>query len=261
MFARSAQNLCEKQLKSFPKMYFDLKAFRRGISEKKRSLVEAERRAVDRAYAEPAPEGWTVGTFIEKANVSSATDPVDIPALASCFSDWGDFISSSRKDLLRVSHLLNAEQVKKLAHAIELFNHGLFGTDPQRDPALAGRKLANEGAHWTPAEDERLIHLAVEKYDYTFGDVWLYVSWEMQRSADEVQARFTEIYLKPKNKNRGQVEVVLSKAFRPLLMNRQFRLIPPQCYVVPSRKNFSSDEAAPFTLPPAFTKYRPSHRN
>jgi hypothetical protein len=250
MFSSSLTRLCEKQLKSFPKVYFDLKAFRKGISEKKRSLIEAEKRAIDRAYAKPAPEGWTVSTFLEKAKITSSVDQ-----LAACFLDWNDFISSSRKDLMRVSYVLTADEVKKLAHAIELFNHGLFGVETRGNPAFSGRNLTNENAPWTPEDDALLVHLAVEKYDYTFGDVWLYVSWEMQRSMDEVADRFSEIFLKPKNKSRGACEVLLTKSFRPLLMNRQFRLVPPQCYVVPSEGHLGGAQVTPFILPSGFAKY------
>ena len=156
---------------------------------------------------------------------------------------------------LGVSHLLTAEEVKKLAHAIELFNHGLYGAETRGNPAFSGRKLTNENAPWTPEDDALLVHLAVEKYDYTFGDVWLYVSWEMQRSMDEVADRFSEIFLKPKNKSRGACEVLLTKSFRPLLMNRQFRLVPPQCYVVPSEGHLGGAQVTPFILPSGFAKY------
>ena len=250
---RSLARYCEgKQLKPFPRVYFDLKAFRKGISEKKQSLIEAERRMIDKAFACPAPEGWSIETFLTRAKIFD--DDSQVSQLASCFESWTDFISSSRKDLLRVSHLLSADQVKKLAVSIELFNRGLFGlSSSETMQAFQGRRLRNHDAPWTPEDDEKLVHLAVEKYDYTFGDVWLYVSGEMERPIDDVRERFVEIYLK-KNERREAMEIVLSKSFRPLLMNRQFRLLPPQCFLIPSRSATLSEES--FSLPPAFTRYR-----
>ena len=250
--------------RSFPKKYFDLKAFRKGISDKKSSLLSAERREIDRVFAKPAPEGWSVLTLLEKANIvpdSAKQESKEfLSQVSACFEDWNDLVSSSRKDLLRVSHLLSAEQVKKLAAAIELFNHGLLGLSKKEvESAFAGKELRNEKNAWTKADDETLIQLAVEKYDYTFGDVWPYVSWEMQRPMDHVRDRFVEIYLKPlhaKKSAETDCEIVISKSYRPLLMNRQFRLVPPQCYIVPSEKNFPSQPVT-FELPALFRKYRP----
>ena len=251
--------------KSFPKVFFDLKAFRKGITEKKKSLIEAEKREIARVYAKPAPQGWAITSFLEKAKLAhiSGLNSADETAnfhqeVASCFDDWHDFISSTKKDLMRVSHLLSGAQVKRLAHCIELFNHGLFELDTSKPmPAeFMGKRLSRQDEPWTSQEDETLIDLAVRKYDYTFGDVWLYVSGEMMRTPDEVQTRFVGIYIKPRNKAQS-TEVALSKSFRPLLMNRQFRVIPPQCYIVPSKFNFPSS-FQPFNLPEAFEKYRHS---
>jgi hypothetical protein len=248
--------------RSFPKQYFDLKAFRRGITEKKQSLLAAEKREIDRVFAKPAPEGWSVQTLLEKANLVSDNTSEDskqfLSQVAACFDSWNDLVSSSRKDLFRVSHLLSADQIKKLATAIELFNHGLLGlSKPEVQAAFAGKPLRNENAPWTAEDDGKLIELAVEKYDFTFGDVWLYVSWEMQRSMDQVRDRFVEIYLKPHHAKKNDCEILLSKSYRPLLMNRQFRLVPPQCYIVPSDNNFPSVPAQ-FELPEPFRKYRNS---
>ena len=248
---------CES--KGARRRFFDLKAFRKGISEKKQSLVEAEKREVDRVYAKSAPGGWTVSTFIEKAGVfkSSSDTKQDVETLAKCFENWNDFISSSRKDILRVSHFLTNEQVKRLAHTIELFNRGLF---PPVEVAevFAGDEPVNANKPWNDQQDRELLRLAIDKYDYTFGDVWPYVAWELERGADEVRERFTEIFLKRKFlENNRNVEIVLSKSFRPLLMNRQFRLLPPQCYIVPSAVNFGSsvDKANALEIPAVFRKY------
>lgn len=260
---------CERPV-TFRKRYFDLKAFRKGISEKKQSLIEAEKREIDRVYAKPPPAGWTISTFIEKSRIGLLGDDdkkgqseEDInkfsQELAACFQDWNDFISSSRKDLLRVSHMLSSEQTKKLAQYIELFNHGLFPA-VKVEEVFAGELPPQAEKPWTDEEDLLLVKLAVKKYDYKFGDVWLYVSWELGRSPDEVQQRFNEVYLKKMLMNREGSEIVLSKSFRPLLMNRQFRLIPPQCYIVPSAELVQGDtELIKAAIPPAFDKFRKNH--
>ena len=259
---RSVVQRCESGWKPFPKVFFDLKAFRRGITEKKQSLLNAERREIDRSFAKSAPPGWSVETLLEKANITNGQSDEGkqlIGKLSSCFDNWNDLVSSSKKDLFRVSHLLNADQVKKLAMAIELFNHGLLGVSTREVGDLfPGKELGNTKSPWTSADDERLIALAVEKYDYTFGDVWLYVSGDMQRPIDQVRQRFVEIYLKKRAMEKGDCEVVLSKSFRPLLMNRQFRLIPPQCYVIPSgvSHRFSDTTSSETCIPETFKEYR-----
>ena len=261
--------LCEnsKTAKPFPKVYFDLKAFRKGVADKKRSLIEAEKREVGRAYAKAAPVGWSIETFIDRTRIADLSRDAKLAEerskfsaeLAACFEDWNDFISSDRKDLFRVSNLLTPPQTNKLAHCIELFNHGLFEVSEGDTPSVfAGQKGAREGCEWTDEEDSRLVELAVNKYDYTFGDPWIYVAWEMERDPDEVHKRFVEVYVRPRNTQR-ESELALSKSFKPLLMNRQFRLIPPQCYVVPSERNFPSPRVTDDDpIPEAFRQYRPS---
>ena len=258
-FPRFLLESSEKPSKPFPRVYFDLKAFRKAIAEKKRSLVEAEKREIDRVYAKPPPAGWDVVRFLRETNLDPSDNDVEkfYTDLASCFDDWNDFISSSRKDLFRVSNMLNSSQLKKLAHFIELYNHGLFPpSEVEVNESLLGKKLENEGQPWTESDDERLVDLATNKYDYKFGDPWIYIGWDMQRSADEVESRFSEIFLKPENRGKNS-EIVISKSFKPLLMNRQFRVIPPQCYIVPSEENFPSrNDVKESDIPPAFNMYR-----
>lgn len=248
----------DKQSKPFPRIYFDLKAFRKGIAEKKQSLIQAEKREIDRVYAKPPPDGWDIPRFLREMGLHSSNDDDKekfYSELAACFDDWNDFISSSRKDLFRVSNLLSQSQLKKLAHYIELYNHGLFPpSEMNLNENLRGKKPEREGAQWTVDEDELLIELATNKYDYKFGDPWIYIGWEMGRSLDEVESRFADIFLKLTNQQRKS-EVVISKSFRPLLLNRQFRVIPPQCYIVPSEENFPSKDTK-IDIPNAFNKYR-----
>jgi hypothetical protein len=246
----------------FPRMHFDLKAFRKGISEKKHSLIEAEKKEISRAYAKPAPEGWDMLKFLSETRIADLGNDGPIKNeddrnkfyqdLAGLFADWADLVSSSRKDLFRVSHMLNSRQLKKLAHCIDLFNHDLFPNEVATE-STSVFSTPIPVSPWTPEDDATLIKLATGKYDHTFGDVWIYIASEMARSVDDVEQRFYEIYMKPENKKRI-AEIALTKSFRPLLMNRQFRLIPPQCYIVPSAENFPADKTE-FKVPKAFEKY------
>jgi hypothetical protein len=252
----SHMRCCRTLLKAFPKVYFDLKAFRRGRKEKKESIIQAEERVINRVYALEPPEGWTIGTFLEKANILEGEANESVRnQLEACFDDWSDFISASRKDLFRVSHIISSEQVNRLATSIELFNRGLFGLAPDDvRKVFAGDPVANAGKAWAAEDDDKLLFLAVDKYDYTFGDVWLYVSSEMQRPIDEVRDRFIEIYLK--HQERKESEIVLTKSFRPLLMNRQFRLLPPQCFLIPSASRVQCESVSEPRIPEAFRNYR-----
>lgn len=247
---------CRTVPKAFPKVYFDLKAFRRGLKEKKESIIQAEERVINRAYALEPPEGWTIGTFLEKANIlEGEANESARKQLEACFDDWSDFISASRKDLFRVSHIISSEQVNRLAISIELFNRGLLGLAPEDiRKVFAGDQVANAGKAWAAEDDDKLLLLAVDKYDYTFGDVWLYVSSELQRPIDEVRDRFIDIYLKHREKR--ETEIVLTKSFRPLLMNRQFRLMPPQCFLIPSASRGKFEPVSESGIPEAFRKYR-----
>lgn len=257
MLHRCRALLESTQSKPFPKVYFDLKAFRKGIAEKKQSLIQAERREIDRMYARPAPSGWDIMRFLRETGLESSSSDKDkfYAELASCFENWNDFISSSKKDLFRVSNILSASQIKKLYHYIELYNHGLFPPHQGgNDSVLCGKPLAKQGSDWSETDDEQLLDLARHKYDYKFGDPWLYIGWEMERSADEVHERFLKIQTLIENKKRRS-EIVISKSFKPLLMNRQFRLMPPHCYIVPSSENFPESEKH-LDIPSAFDAYR-----
>merc|ERR1712226_221473 len=119
------------------------------------------------------------------------------------------------------------------------FNHGLFPASAQSEAAQAfqGTKLQNEGKHWTEEDDLKLLDLA-EQYDVTFGDPWIYISWEMQRCEDDVRDRFVQLEAIPRERME-KVELAITKSSRPLLLNRKVRMIPPDLYIVPSKENFT----------------------
>lgn len=246
----------------FPRMYFDLKAFRKGISEKKHSLIEAEKKQIARAYAKAPPAEWGVMEFLKATNISDLSTDGGIKSedernnfyseLSTLFEDWSDLVSCSKKDLFRVSHFLNSKQLNKLAHCIDLFNHDLF---PYIKTTPSQFSNPIEPKPWTSECDATLVRLATEKYDYTFGDVWIYIASEMERDPDDVEQRFHELHTKPFNKARA-TEITLTKSYRPLLMNRQFRLMPPQCYIIPSEENFPDVADSKFKVPEAFRKYQ-----
>jgi hypothetical protein len=66
----------------YPRVYFDLKAFRKGIAEKKQSLIEAEKRKIDRAYAKEPPQGWDIEKFLQQIKLA---DPGLSPEEAGTF--------------------------------------------------------------------------------------------------------------------------------------------------------------------------------
>eukprot|EP00929_Paragymnodinium_shiwhaense_P012031 TRINITY_DN11860_c2_g1_i1.p1 TRINITY_DN11860_c2_g1~~TRINITY_DN11860_c2_g1_i1.p1 ORF type:complete len:284 (+),score=60.12 TRINITY_DN11860_c2_g1_i1:70-921(+) len=235
----------------YPQKYFDFKAFREALREKKDMMSTAEMREIRREYAPPPPDGWTVMTFLEHMQFGEGADEV-----AELFETWEDFISMSRKDVKRLRSVTQ-EQRRRLNRHLRLFHHGLW---PRLSPdehyeRFKGKPLENEGMPWTEAEDRRLLDLA-EEYDVNFGDPWIYLSWDLQRREADVRDRYIELVVKPRERS-SVCEIAVTKSSRPLLMNRKFRMIPPDLYIVPSEKNFQLAEAK-FKLPAAFEEYRQS---
>merc|ERR1719301_391580 len=81
----------------YPSRYFDFKAFRKALADKKRSLTEAELREVRREYAPPPPDGWTVLEFLEAMKFGDGAEDV-----ANLFETWADFISMTQQDIIRL---------------------------------------------------------------------------------------------------------------------------------------------------------------
>jgi len=233
----------------YPKKYFDFKAFRQSLRDKKESLSEAEMREVRREYAPPPPEGWTVREFLEQMKFGDGYEDV-----ADLFEEWKDFISMSPKDVQRIPDISVAQR-RKLSRYITLFCHGLWPKVSTEEfyGRFGGVKLAREGEPWTTEEEERFLELA-RLYDVSFGDPWIYISWEMQRREVDVRDRCIEIAVKPRER-ADSFELAITKASRPLHMHRRFRIIPADLYVVPSAENFKLAENK-FELPAAFKKYR-----
>lgn len=113
----------------------------------------------------------------------------------------------------------------------------------------------------------------------SFADPWLYISWEMQRSSEEVQWRYLQLVEVPKvSSTTRQVEPVkrvlilcisviklcffqnkirrcefaLTRCTRPLFFTRYFKLLPSFLFIVPSRKNFNTEPKIPQLIPPPF---------
>eukprot|EP00435_Cladocopium_sp_Y103_P070432 s576_g35.t1 len=237
----------------FAPRFFDFKAFRKALKEKKESLSEAELREVRREYALPPPEGWTILNFMEHMKFGDGAEDV-----ANLFEHWKDFISMSPRDIMRIPDI-TAEQRRKLDKYITLFNHGLW---PRVSADIFKERfngsLANEGKPWTPEDDRELRELVKPGeqggYDVNFGDPWLYISWDMKRREDDVQQRYVELVVK-QDERKTQHEFAITKASRPLHMHRSFRIIPADLYIVPSEENFPLAKHR-FEVPNAFQKYR-----
>lgn len=231
----------------YPQRYFDFKSFRKALKEKKESLSEAELREIRREYAPPAPEGWTVLEFLRRMDFGDGAEDV-----ANLFERWEDFISMSPKDITRLD--VTPAQRRNLGRYITLFNHGLWPrVSAEEFSQRFGGRLEREGEPWTAEEDVKLLERA-EKYDASFGDPWIYLAWELQRREHEVRDRYVELRVRPRER-ATRCELAITKASRPLHMNRKFRMIPADLYVVPSQENFRL-QPEQFKLPGAFQKYR-----
>lgn len=249
------RNFCDgedgvpKHFARYPRRYFDFKSFRNALKEKKENLSQAELREVRREYAPPAPKGWTVQHFLEQMDFGEGAEDV-----ANLFETWQDFISMTPKDIPRIPDITMGQR-RKLSRHITLFNHGLWPrvSATEFNTRFAGKPLAKDGQPWTDQDDQELLNLA-KFYDVSFGDAWLYISWEMQRQDADVRDRYIHLVVKPQERARRH-ELAITKASRPLHMHRKFRMIPADLYIVPSEKNFP---LAPnmFEVPAAFRKYR-----
>merc|ERR1712232_502217 len=197
------------------------KAFRQALREKKENLSQAEVREIRREYAPPPPEGWTVLHFLERMKFGDGAEEV-----AALFERWEDFISQDWKDLMRIRDM-TLKQRRRLNKHITLFNHGLWPPAPEAEfqERFKGKALKREGQPWTEEEDKRLVELC-DLYDVNFGDPWIYLSWELQRRERDVMDRYTELVIKPREQSTRH-EFLISKSSRPLLMNRKFRMVPP----------------------------------
>ncbi|PHJ23639.1 homeodomain-like containing protein [Cystoisospora suis] len=250
LLGSNAKSLVDIPVKPKPRRYFDLKTFKKFILRYKQREEEAEEALIKRAYTKPLPEGWTVLTFLEKIQVGENAEDI-----ASHFDSWESLANVTTEELQSIEGMTNQQRRLILRH-IRLYNHGLWPDNSYEDyiDKFQAKPLANEGKEWTEADDARLLQLA-EQYDVTFGDPWLYISWEMQRDFEEVQARYEQLVTIPKNKKR-RCEVVLTKCTRPLFFSRYFKLLPSLLYVVPSRANFNTEPVKTFSLPSRFAAYR-----
>jgi hypothetical protein len=232
----------------FPRQHFDFKSFRKNLREKKGSLAAMEEREVRKAYAPAPPEGWTIETFLEKMDFGDGLEGV-----AQCFESWEDFISSSFKDLMQVEGM-TPQQRRRLAQHLRLFQHGHWPEVAEDEylARFAGKAPAREGAEWTKEEDEALVQLA-EQYDVSFGNPWLYISFEMSRTQDEVHDRYVDLVVRPRQVS-SSCEFAITKAAQPLLMNRAFTVLPPNVYIVPSEENYPLADTR-VEIPDAFAQF------
>ncbi|KAK2195305.1 Homeobox-like domain superfamily [Babesia duncani] len=190
-----------------PLKYLDMKTFRKFLKQQKTFDIEAEKRAIAKAHAKEPPEG--------------------IDAIAGSFDSWNHFISSTIEELCANTTITSKQRriiYKHIWFALIMYDN--FQAPP----------LENEGKVWDEEADAELMKWA-EYYDVEFGDPWIYISNKMQRTIEDVQNRFIEIYLIPKYR-KDRCELAITKAFKPLLMNRYFKMDPPYLYIIPSKENF-----------------------
>ncbi|BAM39785.1 homeodomain-like containing protein [Theileria orientalis strain Shintoku] len=244
-----------------PRKYLDMKTFRKFLKQQKTLEIESEKREISRSHAKKPPEGWDVVDFLKAIDVGDGVE-----SIAESFESWNDFISSTPEELYANTSMTN-KQRRKIIKYISLYNHGLWPKSDDQDyvKAFQAPALENEGKPWDEESDRELLRLA-EYYHADFGDPWLYISWDMQRTIEDVQDRYTEIAIKPKYKN-DKCDFGVTRCHQPLLMNRKFKMCPPFLYIVPSEENFPLAEIhtgegdktvkeAKEVFSPKFLKYR-----
>ncbi|KAK1937708.1 hypothetical protein X943_004049 [Babesia divergens] len=209
-----------------------MKTFRRFLKQQKTLDIEKEKRAIAQLHAKPPPDGWGILEFLNAAGVGDGAE-----LIAESFESWEEFISSTIEELYANNSMTNKQRRIILKH-ITLYNHGLWPKGDELDyiKAFQAPPLKNEGKPWNDEDDAELVRLA-KLYDADFGDVWIYISWEMQRTIEEVQERYINLVTIPKCRN-DTCEIAITKAYKPLLMNRKFKLDPPFLYIIPSEQNF-----------------------
>ncbi|CRH02346.1 conserved Plasmodium protein, unknown function [Plasmodium relictum] len=212
--------------------FFDLKLFRQHLRRQKTEEIELEKKELLKSCAKEPPKNWDIRTFLEKIDIGENIDEIE-----KSFKSWQEFITITPKELFTIECLSN-EQRRKLWKFINKFNYGLYPEDSYDDfvKNFQAPPLENENKIWT-TEDEQQLKFYLNYYDVTFGDPWLYISWKMKRTFDDVQNKYVELILKEKNKKR-KCEICLTKCTTPLLMNRKFKLDPPFIFFIPSSINF-----------------------
>ncbi|CDR93823.1 hypothetical protein, conserved [Babesia bigemina] len=215
-----------------PLRYLDMKTFRMFLKQQKIRDIENEKRAIAQAHAKPPPEGWGILEFLNAAGITEGAE-----LIAESFQSWNEFISSTMEELYANSSMTNKQRRTIFKH-ITLYNHGMWPLGKYDDyiSTFQAKPLANEGMPWESEDDAELLRLA-EFYDAEYGDPWLYLSWEMQRTPEDVQERYIQLVTIPKYRS-DTCEIAVTKAHKPLLMNRKFKLDPPFLYIIPSKENF-----------------------
>lgn len=214
------------------RQFFDLKLFRQHLRRQKTEELEREKKEILKECAKDPPANWTIRTFLEKINIGENIDEIE-----KCFTSWAEFVTISPKELYNIECLTN-EQRRKIWKYLNKFNFGLFPDDSYDDfvKNFQAPPLQNENKKWQ-LKDEEELKFYLNYYDVNFGDPWIYISWKMQRTFEDVQNKYVDLILKEKNKKR-KCEICLTKCTTPLLMNRKFKLDPPFIYFIPSSTNF-----------------------
>ncbi|KAI4834669.1 hypothetical protein MKS88_005344 [Plasmodium brasilianum] len=212
--------------------FFDLKLFRQHLRRQKIEEIEKEKRELLKSCASEAPKNWDVRTFLENIDIGENIDEIE-----KCFKSWKDFITVTPKELFNIGCITN-EQRRKIWKYVNKCKYGLYPEDSYDDfvKNFQAPPLENENKPWSKEHEEQLAYY-LNYYDVDFGDPWLYISWKMKRTFDDVQNKYIELYLKEKNKKR-KCEICLTKCTTPLLMNRKFKLDPPFIFFIPSSINF-----------------------
>eukprot|EP01067_Filipodium_phascolosomae_P005124 Filipodium_phascolosomae@DN3158_c0_g1_i1.p1 len=218
----------------YPAIYFNFKSFRKLLSSTKANVIRRHKMKIARNYCKPEPPGGIVGFLKSIPNMTIEEEGMQ-EVNARFHGDWKSFATAPEHVMQKVSALPSTSLQNKVLRHLKMFHQGLW-PPPSSDNLLkvfAGEPLENEGKQWTNQDCDQLLQLC-EKYDVNFGDVWIYIAWEMKRGFEEVEEKYKELIMKNKQQPGHSWELSLDRCSRPLRMNHRFNIDPHTVYVVPT---------------------------
>ena len=226
-----------RKLSKFPRKFLDVKALRGQLGKKREILGNAEISETRKSLVlEHVDKGKSL-SVVEALRFCGLSEE-RVTEISPYFTSFADLLSADEKQWERI-HGVKLGEARKVIEKLRKFSYGV-------------KTKRTEGgvrtAVWSSEDDKKLISLCLE-FDVTFGDPWLFIGPEINKSPDECMRRFFEI----SEKRNCENELALTRCMEPLLMNRDFKLMPPRLIFIPTSENHPKTS---FTLPLAFRKFR-----
>jgi hypothetical protein len=218
-----------RKLGKFPKVYLSPKIAAGTISEKRLTMEKAKKRLVNVTLTNEmfsnsnnlAPEQF----LLRIINSERSTE------ISKYFKNLVDLLSADQTELERV-HGISGNEISTILKYAQKYKARVW---PVKEVGQWKKSASLENCEWTEERDNELLELAA-KYDTDFGNPWIYISYEMKVSIDQVKTRYFE--LRRKNDVDGASdEIILNLKKDFLWLNRDFRLIPPTLVLVPDVKS------------------------